>query len=534
MFESLLQKARLTFIPELPPSLTHPESIDFQSKEIPPLLPEIEPLFFHLKSQPKLVLLQKSDITNTPQKVGVILSGGQAPGGHNVIAAIFDTLKSLHPESVLIGFLDGPSGLVRNKYKEITKELLFSYRNQGGFDMIGSGRTKIETKEQFAEAKETALKHQLTGIIIIGGDDSNTNAALLAEYFLKVGCSTCVVGVPKTIDGDLKTENIELSFGFDTACKVYSESIGNIARDALSAKKYYYFMKLMGRSASHITLECALKTHPNLALISEEVQKKKWTLKEVSSQIIDLVRERYQQQKQYGVILIPEGIIEFMPDMQELVVQLNSLLSKKNLDEFKEEEEKVAFVTSLLPEHLKNTFSLLSKQIQLQLLFDRDPHGNVQVSKIDTERLFMHLASQELQKQQIPHSFQPIFCGYEGRSALPSVFDCTYCSSLGVLAALLIARGKTGYIASFKNLAKPVQEWQAVATPLASMLRIEERDGKQKAVIEKALVDMAGKPFGLFASQRALWRLEDSYEQPGPIQFFGPKELTDSVPLSLL
>ena len=534
MFESPLQKARLSFVPELPLCLKPLESVDFQSTKTPSLNLEIEPLLPHLKGQPQLACVQKKDSCNSAQKVGVILSGGQAPGGHNVICAVFDTLKALHPESLLIGFLDGPAGLVKNKYIEITKELLSTYRNQGGFDIIGSGRTKIETKEEFAQAKETAIKHQLTGIIIIGGDDSNTNAALLAEYFLQEGCKTSVVGVPKTIDGDLKSEEIELSFGFDTACKVYSELIGNIARDALSAKKYYYFIKLMGRSASHITLECALKTRPNLALISEEVQKQKWTLQEVTSQISALVSDRYKQQKQYGVILIPEGIIEFMPDMQELVATLNTLLSQKNFDTITDEEGKIAYITNLLPEHLKSTFCALSRQIQLQLLLDRDPHGNVQVSKIDTERLFMHLASQELQKEQIPHSFQPIFCGYEGRSAMPSNFDSTYGSCLGTLAALLVARGKTGYIASFKNLTGPVRAWQAVATPLASMLRLEERHGKKKAVIEKALVDLSGKAFSFFAAKRTSWRLEDSYEQPGPIQFFGPKELTDSVPLSLI
>ena len=371
-------------------------------------------------------------------KVGVVLSGGQAAGGHNVIAGLFDGLKKIHPDCQLIGFTDGPVGIVKNQYKEITAEYLAPYRNQGGFDIIGSGRTKIETPEQFEKAYQTVKSHDLDGLVIIGGDDSNTNAAFLGEYFLKQGQKTSVIGVPKTIDGDLKTDAIEIPFGFDTACKTYSECIGNIARDAISAKKYYFFIKLMGRSASHIALECALQTHANLTFIGEEVAAKGYTLQDIVDQIVSLVKERKNAGKEYGLILIPEGIIEFLSDMD---------------------------VNALPP------------QIQQQLLADRDPHGNVQVSRIETERLLIYLVEKALGGSFLA---QPCFFGYEGRAALPSNFDATYCYALGMLASIAIGRKKTGYIVSFQHLTKPVSEWVPAISPLLSLLHEEIREEKRK------------------------------------------------------
>ncbi len=536
---SPLQRERLEYRPIVPESLRNLDGLDFQETGEISAHPQIAPSFPHMAHR-KTIQLTRKDVTTNPLRVGVVLSGGQAAGGHNVIAGLYDALQELHPESKLIGFLNGPGGIVRNKNVEITKEMVDLYRNQGGFDMIGSGRTKIETPEQFRAAHHAAVENELDGLVVVGGDDSNTNACFLAEYFASVACNTQVVGVPKTIDGDLQNKDIEIPFGFDSACKSYSESIGNVLRDCLSAKKYYYFIKLMGRSASHIALECALATQPNLALISEEVQAKKLKSMDVIQMLVDLVRERSRNGQDYGVILIPEGIVEFMPDIAELIHELNRLLAQgsdisKQLERTFDEQEKINLVAGKLSGEMQALFTILPRDIKLQLLLDRDPHGNVQVSKIDSERLLMQLTAQEVKKADpsIKFSAQPLFFGYEGRSCLPSNFDANYCYSLGRLAALLVARQRSGYIASFGGLVKGPEEWEPKATPIISMLVVEEREGKPKAVIQKALVDLKGKAFLDFSAKRASWRLKDQYSQPGPMQYFGPREITDSVPISL-
>lgn len=514
---SQLQQARLVYKPHIPECVQNVLAVDFVEGDAASALPAVQGQFEEL-CKGKRLTLSRGTTDQTALTVGVVLSGGQAPGGHNVIAGLFDALTIFSAKSRLIGFLGGSSGIVKNSFIEITHELLATYRNQGGFDIIGSGRAKIETPAQFVSAMNTCNEHALDGLVVIGGDDSNTNAAFLAEYFLKNGCKTAVVGVPKTIDGDLKNSEIELSFGFDTACKTYSEIIGNIARDAISAKKYYYFIKLMGRSASHITLECALQCQPNLALIGEEVQNQ--SLEKVVADIVSLIGERAKIGKEYGVILIPEGIIEFLPDMKALIKELNLIVASGKSESAREMLSGVA----------KTTFEMLPNEFQKQLLLDRDPHGNVQVSKIETERLLISLVTKAL-KTKI--SAQPIFCGYEGRSALPSNFDADYCYALGRLAAVAVRRKRTGYIVSFKNLKERPRFWQAAVSPIVSMLTAEVREGKSKLVIEKALVDITAKPFIQFEQKRASWRLDDCYCQVGPIQFFGAEKLTDSVPLTL-
>ncbi len=536
---SPLQKERLEYRPSVPDALQNLEALDFDEGTIVTATAQVAPAFPHLTHR-KTILLCQRETKATPLTVGVVLSGGQAAGGHNVISGLYDALIELNPESKLIGFLNGPGGIVRNKTLEITKELLSSYRNQGGFDLIGSGRTKIETNEQFRAAVNAANANELDGLVVVGGDDSNTNACFLAEYFASVGCKTQVVGVPKTIDGDLQSKEIEIPFGFDTACKTYSETIGNICRDCLSAKKYYYFIKLMGRSASHITLECALETQPNLALIGEEIMQKRMNLGDVVQQLVDLVQDRSKLGFDYGVVLVPEGIVEFMPDFSQLIKELNKLLAHgtenaAKLIQIFDNKEKITFVASNLSPQSQKAYEILPREIQLQLLIDRDPHGNVQVSKIDSERLLMQLTLDQLKRTDpsIKFACQPIFCGYEGRSCMPSNFDANYCYSLGRLSALLIARKRSGYIASFTGLAKRTEEWQPQLTPLVSMLTIEERDGKAKTVIQKALVDLQSKAFTTFSKNRTSWRLKDQYRQPGAIQYFGPQEITDSVPVSL-
>lgn len=478
------------------------------------------------------------------KKVGVVLSGGQAPGGHNVIAGLYDALIALHPESQLYGFIGGPGGIVSNEFKEITSEYLRLYRNQGGFDIIGSGRTKIETQEQFAAALETAKDLNLDGLVIIGGDDSNTNAAMLAEYFLANACKTKVVGVPKTIDGDLKNEHVEASFGFDTACKVYAELIGNLLRDCLSSKKYYHFIKLMGRSASHITLECALQTHPNVALIGEEVAAQKKTLAEITKKLADVVCIRAREGKNYGVVLVPEGLVEFIPEIKTLISELNDLLSsEKNINQLlksmKTVSEKAILICGNLTPESAACFNSFPSSIQEQLLVDRDPHGNVQVSRIETERLLIETVSRELRRRKEIGEFegefstQHHFLGYEGRSAMPSNFDCLYCNALGFAAALALEEGLTGYMAVVRDLMKAVDEWTIAAVPLTSMMHLERRQGKDKPVIQKALVDLEGKPFRMFTSQRQKWSIEDRYRYPGPIQYFGDSKVTDGVNFTL-
>jgi pyrophosphate--fructose-6-phosphate 1-phosphotransferase len=536
---SPLQKARIQYIPQMPEilrdvaAITFAEGADFCPSELFPKL-----------SSSKLLRATKQERESFPPlRVGVVLSGGQAPGGHNVITGLYDALHVLNPNSRLFGFIGGPGGILKDKVIEFTAEHLLPYRNQGGFDLIGSGRTKIETQDQFQQALETVEGLNLDGLVIVGGDDSNTNACFLAEYFLQHSCKTTVVGVPKTIDGDLQNEFIEISFGFDTACRVYSEIIGNIARDALSAKKYYFFIKLMGRSTSHITLECALATHPNLALIGEEIHAKGESLADVVREICDLIAARAEEGKDYGVILIPEGVIEFIDDVKILIAELNAILASESPHSASLESmippEKVRYVIPLLADHAKRTFELLPPAIQEQLLCDRDPHGNVQVSKIESERLFIELCGQELSSRKLRGEYKgsfspvPIFCGYEGRSALPSTFDANYCYSLGRLAACLVARKKTGYMTVISSLAKHAPEWAPGAAPLHMMIHFEERDGKQKAVIRKAPCDLHGRAFEYFAAERDGWRVEDCYCQSGPMQFFGPEEFSDSRPLSL-
>lgn len=544
--QSLLQKARLNFQPKLPKALQDIKSIVVKEvkKEKDQASSQLINLFPFTHQIPHLEFLTGSPNTFLPLRVGVVLSGGQAPGGHNVITGLYDALKKLNPESRLIGFLNGPSGIVSDSSLEITEDLLAGYRNQGGFDLIGSGRTKIETAAQFKAAENTVKKHQLNGLVIVGGDDSNTNAALLAEYFVANHCETSVVGIPKTIDGDLKTKEVEISFGFDTASKNYAETIGNLMRDAISAKKYYYFVKLMGRSASHITLECSLQTHPNLALISEEVAARNQSLKEVVTLISDLICTRALKGKNYGVILIPEGVVEFIPEVKKLIEELNGLLATIKphhlaLEKLEGENEKIHYISKLLSKESLSCFEMLPKGNQGQLLIGRDSHGNVQVSKIETERMLMEMVGKELKdrtkKGNYKGSFSPVphFCGFEGRCSMPSNFDSQYCYSLGHIAAILINAQATGYICHLGNLSQSVEKWLPGSSPLTSLMTIEERHGEKKPVIQKALVDLKGKPFALFNQQRAKWAQEDDYVNPGPLQFFGPQEIVDSITLTL-
>lgn len=546
---SLLQQARLAFQPKLPKSLENLKKAYIehflekdQALPLSPLIADIFPLSSHLVIQHVKSGKPKE---HAPLKVGVVLSGGQAPGGHNVISGIFDALKQLNEKSILYGFLNGPSGIVKNKSIEITADLLSKYRNQGGFDIIGSGRTKIETPEQFAAAEATVRSLDLDGLVIIGGDDSNTNAAFLAEYFAAHQCKTAVEGVPKTIDGDLKNKDVEISFGFDTASKTYSDIIGNIMRDALSAKKYYYFIKLMGRSASHITLECALQTHPNMAFIAEEVLDSKKTIAVIVSEICDLICLRAKQGKDYGIILIPEGLIEFIPEFKTLIKELNLLLSDTHpchagMEKIEQREEQVKLILEHLSPNSRSCFEEILPEIQAQMLLGRDPHGNVQVSKIETERLFMELVAKKLKELKAEGKYvgsfsaQPIFCGYEGRSCLPSNFDCQYCYALGHVAALLIDSGANGYMSVIQNLTQPIDQWTAAAIPLISMMDMELRQGVSKPVITKALVNLEDRPFKTFKMKRNDWALEDDYVSPGPIQFFGPSEITDAKNLTLI
>jgi pyrophosphate--fructose-6-phosphate 1-phosphotransferase len=511
-----LQKFRSEQLPEIPPFLKDPAHVNFVADTTPPEKHERIAALFPLTHGQAVLKAQRGEKrTSKPLQIAALFSGGQAAGGHNVIIGILHALKKLHPESRLFGFLDGPGGLIAGKSIELTADRVAPYLNQGGFDMIGSGRTKIETEEQFAASLAAVQKMKLDGLVIIGGDDSNTNAAVLAEYFSKSKCQTKVIGVPKTIDGDLKNEYVSTPFGFDTASKTYAEIIGNIARDALSGKKYYHFIKLMGRSASHIALECALATQPNLTLISEEVADKKMTLVQITHAIADLTRKRAQIGKHHGVILIPEGLIEFIPEIAVLIKELNQI-----------EQD-----TSKLTPSSQNCFASLPKAIQQQLLYTRDPHGNVPLSLIETERLLMELVAHELGGKfaAVPH-----FLGYEGRAAFPSHFDSNYCYALGMAAALLVDAGRTGYMAFISHLHRPVQEWGMGGVPLTALLHIEQRKGKERAVIQKALVDLRDKPFLHFQQQRTHWMAEDAYRYPGPIQFYGDPELTERIPLTLL
>lgn len=465
--------------------------------------------------------------------VGVILSGGQAPGGHNVIAGLYDGLKKISPQSELYGFLGGPSGLVDNEYVKFDDAHIAAYRNTGGFDIIGSGRTKLEKEEQFAKVIENCKKLGITGLVVVGGDDSNTNACMLAEYCAREKTGVNVVGCPKTIDGDLKNDWIEASFGFDTASKVYGELIGNIQRDANSAKKYWHFIKLMGRSASHIALEAALLTHPNVALISEEVEAKKQTLREIVEHVATVVKKRADAGKNFGVVLVPEGLIEFVPELKIMIAELNDCMADAYFDKLTDDDDKHQFIAKKLSPASAQAFSILPAAIQRQLMMDRDPHGNVQVSRIESEKLLIDLVGDLLNEWKAKGEYkgkfsaQNHFFGYEGRCAAPSNFDADYCYGLGYTASALLGAGKTGYLSSVRNLTKAADTWVAGGIPLTMMMNLERRHGKDKPVIKKALVELDGKPFQAFASKRESWAVNDDYHYPGPIQYFGPSEVCD-------
>lgn len=532
---SPLSEARAAYRPLLPPCFHSAAHIVLHGASPSSLeLPEssLLSLFPHIAKQPIWRIEQAAISKQTrPMRVGVVLSGGQAAGGHTVIAGLYDALIAYHTQSVLIGFLDGPSGLLsQNRSIIITEELLAPYRNQGGFDLLGSGRTKIETVEQFGSVKERILELKLEGLVIIGGDDSNTNAAFLAEYFAKEQVPCSVIGVPKTIDGDLRNAYVELSFGFDSACRTYSETIGNIARDARSAKKSYYFIKMMGRSASHVTLECALQTHPNMALISEELLAQKMKLSDVIKNICDMICERSARGKEYGVILIPEGVIEFLSDCRALISELNALLRA---------EADLSQIPAQLTDEARQCFSLLPIAMQNQLLLDRDPHGNIEVSRIETERLFISLVTKELEQRRKEGTYrgkftaQPFFCGYEGRSGFPTQLDCNYCYTLGWTAIALLEGKVTGCIAYVQNLKEGVEEWKPGGFPIVNMMGFEERKGQMRAVVKKALVDLNGPLFARFAAVRTRYALEDLYRYPGPIQFGITEDARSCLPMTL-
>jgi len=523
-------KERRKFSPITPEILGDFSAVLCTQGNKPEVSSEIKKLFPKSLNQ-GFVSLQKGHCNHLyPLTVGIVFSGGQAPGGHNVVSGLFDAIKRIHLDSKVIGFLQGPDGIIKGEYRELEKQEIAMYRNTGGFDLIGSGRTKIETKEQLERAAITVKALALDGLVIVGGDDSNTNAAILAEYFLQKSLTTKVIGVPKTIDGDLKNEYIESSFGFDTACKVYGEVIGNIARDAISAKKYYHFIKLMGRSASHIALECALQVQPTLTLISEEIREKKYTLQRVIDELSRLIDQRAKAGKNYGIIVIPEGLIEFIPEINELISLLNQIIAKHGGQASL--EERIEIVHRSMPSSLATIFASFPKEIQSQLLLDRDPHGNVQVSKIATEKLLIHLVSLQLQNRAkfvaVDHFF-----GYEGRCGYPSNFDATYCYALGVFTALLIRDGFTGYMSCIKNLSQDPSQWECFGLPLTTLLHLEERHGTRKPVIQKALVDLKGAPFQHFTQNREKWALEDCFKFPSPIQFFGPSFITNSISLTL-
>ncbi|MEY8381130.1 diphosphate--fructose-6-phosphate 1-phosphotransferase [Ileibacterium valens] len=538
---SPLQKARYEYEPKLPGMLR--SGIDtIAVKEGAPTQSvadqeAIKALFPNTYGKNEITFVQgESSAKPEKQTVGVILSGGQAPGGHNVISGLYDALKAANPENVLIGFKNGPSGLIEDDFVVFDDDYINAYRNTGGFDIIGSGRTKLETEEQFKVAAEVAKKHGINAIVIIGGDDSNTNAAVLAEYFAANNAGVQVIGAPKTIDGDLKNDDIEISFGFDTATKTYSELVGNIERDANSAKKYWHFIKVMGRSASHVALETALETQPNVCLISEEVAEKKMSLKDLTNYIADSVEKRANNGDNFGVVIIPEGVVEFVPEFSALIAEINELLAGAKADAFNELptwKEKVEFIKNGLSKEAWEVFEILPENIQQQLFLERDPHGNVQVSLIESEKLFSALVANELKKRAeagtYKGKFNPLhhFFGYEGRCAFPSNFDADYCYSLGYNAVLLILNGYTGYLSKISNLSKPASEWVAGGMPITKMMNIERRHGEDKPVIKKALVELEGKPFKFFEANRDKWAEETCFLYPGAIQYYGPEEVCD-------
>ena len=538
---SPLQKARYEYSPKLPGMLRNgiAEIAVKEGEKTTSAADQekIAELFPNTYGEPE-VTFEKGQNTSAAKKqvVGVILSGGQAPGGHNVVSGLYDALKATNKENVLIGFKGGPSGLIEDNFIVFDDAYINEYRNTGGFDIIGSGRTKLETEEQFKIATEVCKKHGITAIVIIGGDDSNTNACVLAEYMAAHKTGVQVIGCPKTIDGDLKNEDIEISFGFDTATKTYSELIGNIERDCNSAKKYWHFIKVMGRSASHVALECALECQPNICLISEEVKAKKQSLSEIADYIADAVEKRAADGNNFGVVVIPEGVVEFVPEFSALISEINELLAGSKADAFNALEswaEKYAFIEKGLSKEAMEVFAILPQAIQQQLFLERDPHGNVQVSLIESEKLFAALAGDKLKARKAAGTYtgkyatQTHFFGYEGRCAFPSNFDADYCYSLGYNAFMLIQYGYNGYLSKVSNLSRPAEEWVAGGMPITKMMNIERRHGEDKPVIKKALVELDGKPFKYFEAHRDEWAVETSYVFPGAIQYYGPTEVCD-------
>ena len=538
---SPLQKQRLQYTPKLP-GMLRAGIAEISVKEGEPTTSvadqeKIAALFPNTYGKNEITFVKGTN-TSTPKKqvVGVILSGGQAPGGHNVICGLYDALKATNKDNVLLGFKNGPAGLVNDDCVEFTDEFIDAYRNTGGFDIIGSGRTKIETEAQFEASAKTAKNHDLTAVVIIGGDDSNTNAAVLAEYFAAHDLGIQVIGCPKTIDGDLKNDDIECSFGFDTATKTFAELIGNIERDANSAKKYWHFIKVMGRSASHVALECALETQPNICLISEEVAAKKMSLSQIADYIADSVEKRAAKGMNFGVAIIPEGVVEFVPEFSVLISEINELLAGSKADAFNALPtwaEKYAFIKNGLTKESMDVFAILPESIQQQLFLERDPHGNVQVSLIESEKLFSALVKDKLEERRKAGTYNGKFnalhhfLGYEGRCAFPSNFDSDYCYSLGYNAFMLIQYGYNGYLSKISNLSKPAAEWVAGGMPITKMMNIERRHGEDKPVIKKALVELDGKPFKFFEAHREEWASETCFVYPGAIQYYGPAEVCD-------
>ena len=536
MTKSALQIARAAYQPKLPQALkSHVKAVEGAATQSVADQEEIKKLFPNTYGMPVI----KFEATEEPMEfptmnVGVILSGGQAPGGHNVISGLFDGIKKLNPANRLYGFILGPGGLVDHKYMELTADIIDEYRNTGGFDIIGSGRTKLEKVEQFEKGYEILKELGIKALVIIGGDDSNTNACVLAEYYAAKQYGVQVIGCPKTIDGDLKNEMIETSFGFDTACKTYSEVIGNIQRDCNSARKYWHFIKLMGRSASHIALECALQVQPNVCLISEEIEAKNMSLDDVVTYIAQIVADRAAQGNNFGTVLIPEGLIEFIPAMKRLIAELNDFLAANAVEfsQVKRSAQRDYIIRKLSPEN-SAVYASLPEGVARQLTLDRDPHGNVQVSLIETEKLLSEMVATKLAQWKEEGKYtgkfaaQHHFFGYEGRCAAPSNFDADYCYSLGYTAAALIGNGKTGYMSSVRNTTAPADQWIAGGVPITMMMNMERRHGEMKPVIQKALVKLDGAPFKTFAAQREQWAKETDYVYPGPIQYFGPTEVCD-------
>ena len=539
MEKSALQKARAAYQPKLPKALQGAVKVkEGKATQSVGDQEEIKKLFPNTYGMPVVEFEPATEANTKKMNVGIILSGGQAPGGHNVITGLFDQVKKLNPKNRVFGFILGPGGLVDHNYMELTPELIDEYRNTGGFDMIGSGRTKLEKVEQFEKGLEIIRKLDIKAIVIIGGDDSNTNACVLAEYYAAKNYGVQVIGCPKTIDGDLKNEQIETSFGFDTACKTYSELIGNIERDCNSARKYWHFIKVMGRSASHIALECALQTQPNICLISEEVEAKKQSLDDIVTYIANVVCKRAEEGNNFGTVIIPEGLIEFIPAIKKLIAQLNDVLAQPEVKDLGR-SELIDFAKSHLSDANLEVFNSLPTNVARQLALDRDPHGNVQVSLIETEKLLSTMVAQKLERRKKvgkyfgKFSAQHHFFGYEGRCAAPSNYDADYCYALGTSAAQLIANGKTGYMAIVKNTTKPADQWIAGGVPITMMMNMERRNGEMKPVIRKALVELDGAPFKAFAAQRDEWARKTAYVYPGPIQYWGPTEVCDQPTMTL-